>query len=70
MPVVGVVDLFGGGLVVWLIFLLSHIFLGFKEDGTILRHVIHISLVIHAIQRSILKLTPVSHAVCIAASRL
>jgi hypothetical protein len=47
--VVGAIDLFGGGLALWLNLLLSHLFLGFKEDGIVPSPLIRISLVIHVI---------------------
>jgi hypothetical protein len=68
VPVGYVVDLFGGGLALQLILLLCHLFLGFMKDGTIPCPVICISLMIHAIQRSILKSTPASPSVYIATS--
>jgi hypothetical protein len=44
---------------------LGHLFIGFQENWTILNPVIHISLMIHAIQRSILSSPPT----CIITSR-
>jgi hypothetical protein len=46
-----------------LILLLSHLFLGCKEDGTIPRPTIRISLMIHAIQRYVLESTSASPSV-------
>jgi hypothetical protein len=65
-----VIDFFDGGLALRLILLLSHLLFGFKEDRVVPCLVICISLVKHVIYRSIMKLTPPSPSVCIAASKV
>jgi hypothetical protein len=70
VPMGCVIDFFDGGLALWLILLLSHLLFGFKENRTIPRLVIYVSLVEHAIQRFVLKSTSTSSSVCVATSRV
>jgi hypothetical protein len=63
-----VIDFFDGGLALWLVLLLSHLLFVFKKDRTIPHLVICVSLMEHAIQKSVQKLA--SPSVCIAASRV
>jgi hypothetical protein len=65
-----VVDFSGGGSFLWLILRLGHFLFGLKEDRTIPCPMICTSLLIHAIQRSILDSTPASPSVHVVASRV
>jgi hypothetical protein len=63
-----VVNFFGRGWIRRLALLLGHLFLGFQEIWIISCPVVCISLVIHAIQGSILGSAPTSTTACVAAS--
>jgi hypothetical protein len=63
MPVGCVVNFFGSGCIWLLALLLVNFLYGLQEDGTIPHPMVCISLVEHAIKRSILVSTPTSASI-------
>jgi hypothetical protein len=68
VPVRCMVNFFGLGRIQQLILLLGHFFLGFSKNGAITCSVVCLSLMVHAIERSILAPASASHLARVAAS--